>query len=108
LHGAVYPARAVDFSVEFPADDGQVSFKVDLNTGIFLPSDTEVDRRIQRLIYELGFSDDEYRAVRDIVVGLPSSRRVAQILFVGLAVRRHEQRVNVYFHPVPIDGQKVM
>jgi len=101
LEGAAYPPQAVDFSVEFPADDGEVGFKVDLNTGVFLSSDAEVDRRVQRLCGALGVDGTEYEVVRDIVVGEPSRVRVAHLPFVGLAVRRDEQQLNVYFHPNP-------
>jgi hypothetical protein len=101
LVGTIYPPHAVVFSVEFPTDDSEISMKVDLNTGMFLPGDVEVDRRIQKLLRLLGLADDEYCAVRDVIAEELSSTRVAHLLFVGLALRPQEVRLNVYFHPHP-------
>jgi hypothetical protein len=101
LPAAAYPANAVVFSVEFPADGGEASFKVDLNTGMFLTTDIDVDRRIEHLCSLLDLPADEYQAVRDVVVPVPSRAAVAQIVFVGVALRRREHRINVYFHPIP-------
>lgn len=101
LEEIAYPPDAVISSVEFPVDNGEVSFKVDLNTGMFLSSDAEVDRRIKKLLLLMGFAGEEYHVVRNVVVGTPSSKMVSHILFAGLALRQREQRLNVYFHPCP-------
>jgi hypothetical protein len=102
LIGQAYPVKAVDVSVEFPEDDGEPGFKVDLRMIDLLSSDAEADFRIRQLVEFLGARDGgDYRIVRDVVIGLPSSDRVAQILFVGLASRRDEYQVDVYFHPGP-------
>jgi len=107
LEEGAYPPYAVSFSAEFPADDGEVSFKVDLNTGMFLSSDAEVDRRIKKLLSLMGFTGEEYCAVRNVVVGRLSSTMVSHILFAGLALRQREQRLNVYFHPCPNGSENV-
>jgi hypothetical protein len=104
LTGPAYPAKAVDVSVEFPADDNEPGFKVDLRTIDFLGCDAEVDLRIRHLLEILGTSEDDYRIVRDSVVESLDSNRVAQIVFVGLASRLNEHQVDVYFHPAPSKG----
>jgi hypothetical protein len=101
LIGSTYPAHAVDVSVEFPADHQEPGFKVDLRTISFLGSDAEVDLRFRRLLEILGVPDVDYCVARDVVVGLPMSDAVAQILFVGLASRRREYQADIYFHPSP-------
>jgi len=86
LTGPAYPPKAVDMSVEFPAEDREPGFKVDLRTADFLNSDADVDLRIRNLIE---------------ILGDPSLQGVAQIAFVGLASRMSEHQVDVYFHPAP-------
>lgn len=100
-NGESYPARAVDFSVEFPPEGLATGFKLDLNTGLLSGSDAEVDERVLNLLNELSFDSQPYALVREIVAGSCSNERVRSILFVGLAVRGLERRVNVYFHPFP-------
>jgi hypothetical protein len=101
LVGAAYPPEAVDVSVEFPADNSEPGFKVDLRTKDLLTSDVEVDLRIRRLLEILRAPAEDYEIMRDVVVGSLSPNRVAQILFVGVASRRDEYQVDVYFHPCP-------
>lgn len=96
-----YPPRAVDISVELPADDGEPGFKVDLRSLGFISSDTEVDDRIRRLLALIDCPESDYCAVRDIIVSKPSIDEVRQIVFVGLAYRRTHCKVDVYFHPCP-------
>lgn len=48
-NGKGYPARAVDFSVEFPPEGLGTGFKLDLNTSLLFGSDAEVDERIMHL-----------------------------------------------------------
>jgi hypothetical protein len=106
-----YPARSVDMCIEFPADGGAAGFKVDLCTSGFLSSDADVDRRVRRLLAALGgYSSTDYQIVRDVVVGIPSTLQVKQIVFVGLAARGDEHQVDVYFHPrpTPINGGPIM
>jgi len=98
LEDESYPPESAVFSLEF-GSTGPPSFKLDLNTGMFLPSDVDVDRRILLLHDMLGIPDYEYVAVRDIVAPRPSATSVSQILFCGLAMRHDDRKVNVYFHP---------
>jgi hypothetical protein len=51
------------------------------------------------LLDTLGADDGDYCILRDVVVGVPASDKVMQILFVGLASRRKEYQVDMYFHP---------
>ncbi|PFH07882.1 hypothetical protein BCF11_0230 [Collimonas sp. PA-H2] len=100
-NGEGYPAQAVDFSVEFPPEGLATGFKLDLNTGLLFGSDAEVDERVLNLLNELSFDSQPYALVREIVAGSCSNEHVRSILFVGLAVRGLERKVNVYFHPFP-------
>jgi hypothetical protein len=97
-----YPDGAVVFSAEFPESEHEGDFKVDVNTALTLASDDEADRSIGALITALGLVDDEYRAMRDVVVGPRTSGGARHLLFVGLALRTRETRVNVYLHPCPV------
>ena len=101
--GGDYPAGAVVFSAEFPEAEHAGDLKVDVNTALTLSSDAEADRRIRALIAAIGLADDEYRDMRDIVVGSCAIKDVRQLLFVGLALRARETRVNVYMHPCPTE-----
>jgi len=97
-----YPAQSVDLCIELSEDGTPAGFKVDLCTTGFLNSDADVDRRVRGLLAALGEgSSADYRVVRDIVVGSPSTKDVKQIVFVGLASRADEHQVDVYFHPRP-------
>ena len=100
--GEIYPNGAVVFCVEFPEDDLDVDFKVDVNTAVTLASDEEADRRIRRLIAAFGLPEHDYRSIRDVVIGPFAPERPRQLLFVGAAMRRLETRVNVYLHPCPV------
>jgi hypothetical protein len=99
LDGPAYPSAAVIFSAEFPADDGPAGFKVDLYAPLLHPSDAATDRRILQLLDRMGLPADEYRAAYAVLAGAPSTEPAARVVWVGLAQRRHERRVNVYFHP---------
>lgn len=94
-----YPVGAVVFSAEFPESEHAGDFKVDVNTAMTLTTDDEAHRRIRALIATVGLADDEYRDMRDVVIGARDSEGARQLLFVGLALRAQETRVNVYMHP---------
>jgi hypothetical protein len=97
-----YSDGAVVFSAEFPESGYEGDFKVDVNTALTLASDDEADQRIRVLIAAVGLVDDEYRAMRDVVAGPRMSGGARHLLFVGLALRARETRVNVYLHPCPL------
>jgi hypothetical protein len=99
LEGPAYPHEAVDISVEFPPE-GQAGFKVDLRTTGLLDNDAEIDSRIHRLLEIIKAPGQDYRIARDVIVGQPARDRPPQIVFVGLACRRHECQADVYFHPI--------
>jgi hypothetical protein len=98
-----YPVGAVVFSAEFPEFERAGDFKVDVNTALTLTTDAEADRRIRTLIAAVGLADDEYRDMRDVVVGARAAPERRQLLFVGLALRAKETRVNVYMHPGSVE-----
>jgi hypothetical protein len=100
LIGRAYPTEAVDISVEFPTDDMEPGFKVDLRTINLLDNDAEVDCRILRLLKSLRAPHEDYQTARDIIVGSPAQKPPPQIVFAGLASRQDEYQVDVYFHPL--------
>jgi hypothetical protein len=100
LIGNAYRADAVDLSVEFPADDGEPGFKADLRTTNLFANDMEIDQRICGLLRSLSLPGADYRAARDIVVRVPRREGPPQIVFIGVACRREECAVDLYFHPL--------
>jgi hypothetical protein len=84
LIGQAYPVKAVDVSVEFPEDDGEPGFKVDLRMIDLLSSDAEADFRIRQLVEFLGARDGGTTA-SCVMSSLDCFRRIEWRRFFSLA-----------------------
>lgn len=100
LVGTAYPRETVDVCVEFPRDDQEPAFKIDLRIEDFLQGDADADRRICQLAENFEIDCTDHRTMMKTVVADPKSRtNRAQIAFVGLACRRSVRQIDVYYHP---------
>lgn len=87
-------------SIELSPETAPTGFKLDVPTECLFKNDVESDQAIQRIHFRLGLPVDEYSRARAVIAPVLESRRVAQIVGLGVSVRSRQRRLNTYFHPL--------
>jgi hypothetical protein len=97
--GTEFDARAAVLSFECPTDDDEISFKLDVNCARQFTSDYAAHCCSQELLRQLKFDEREYQTLLETCVPHFSDDSVDRFTWIGTALRKREQRINIYLHP---------
>jgi hypothetical protein len=99
LDGARYDPRAVVLSIGLPRDGTDPSFKIDANCLRLFDSDSKAHACAVELLERMHLDDSEYWALMETCAPELTKSIVERFTWLGVVLRGHEQRVNIYLHP---------